>query len=228
VRLCSSGGYASSFSGDIFVLWANSLFHTMYNKDMFFNLLLAILAFLIFAFLLIYSLWLIIPILSGLPWVPTSQHRIRKALELARVQPGEVVYDLGSGDGRVLLTAVRDFGARAIGIEISPLHCLAARWLARFNNLSDQVSIRQGDFYTANLEEADVVFAFMTSAQAVRLRPTLPARLRKGARVVTASFDFDGWLPAKIDQENLVFLYEMPPAPGSLGLYLEQKESMKP
>src|SRR5450759_272917 len=83
--------------------------------------------------------WLVIPILAGLPWRPTSPERIRKALHMAQVLPGEHVYDLGSGDGRVLLVAASEFGALATGIEISWLHCLLSRWLAWANRISDQV-----------------------------------------------------------------------------------------
>jgi len=181
-----------------------------------------LLIFLAAACLIIYGLWFIIPVLSGLPWLPTTPGRVRRALELARVQPGELVYDLGSGDGRVLITAARDFGARAVGIEISPLHCLVSRFLALANGLNQRVSVRLGDFYSADLRDADVVFAFMTSRQALRLQPTLPARLKPGARLVTISFDFDGWLPTSIDRENLIFLYEMPPTSGTLATFLEQ------
>jgi hypothetical protein len=90
------------------------------------------------------------------------------------------------------------------------------------NGVNRQVTIRMGDFYSADLHDADVVFAFMTSRQAQRLRLTLPARLRDGARVVTVSFDFDGWLPTRVDRENLIFLYEMPPTAGTLAEFLER------
>jgi SAM-dependent methyltransferase len=197
----------------------------MWNKNMDLSRLLAAAFILIAVSLLLYCLWLFVPIFSGLPWLPTANARVRRALELAQVRPGEVVYDLGSGDGRVLLAAARFFGARAVGIEISPLHCLAARILALTNGVSERIEIRLGDFYSADLRDADVVFAFMTSRQAPRLMSSLPARLRSGARVVTVSFDFDGWMPARVDRENLVFLYEMPPAPGSLGQFLAQENA---
>ena len=66
---------------------------------------------------------LLLPALSGQPWVPASENRIHRALEMAELKPGEVLYDLGSGDGRVLIAAARDFGARAVGVELSPLLC---------------------------------------------------------------------------------------------------------
>ena len=81
-----------------------------------------------FLFLLISGLWLIVPALYGVPWIPTREKRIRKALQLAKLQPGETLYDLGAGDGRVLIMAAKEFGAQAVGIEIGPVQC-ALGWL---------------------------------------------------------------------------------------------------
>jgi len=175
------------------------------------------------AFTIVFGLWLVVPFVSGLPWFPTHYARIRKALKMAGVRPGEVVYDLGAGDGRVLILAAREFGAKAVGIEISPVHCLEAWIKARLNRVGARVTVRLGNFYTADLAKADVVFAYMTSSQAPRLRPYLESSLKPGARVVTISFDFDGWQPLEFDRENLLFLYRMPPQPGSLSTYLAQK-----
>jgi SAM-dependent methyltransferase len=170
--------------------------------------------------LLFYLLWVVVPIVAGLPWRPTSSRRIRRAMEIARVQPGEVLFDLGSGDGRVLLMAAREYRARAVGIEISPLHCQFSRFMARVNGVADLVNIRRGDFYSADLSTADVVFAYMTSIQVARLRPHLENQLKAGARVVTISFDMDGWEPKVVDRDQLIFLYQMPPQPGNLETYL--------
>ena len=169
--------------------------------------------------LLFYGLSLV-PNLSGLPWRPTAAARIRKALEMAQVQPGELLVDLGSGDGRVLLQAVREFQVRAVGIEISPLHCLLSWLLVRKHRLEHQISIQQADFYRADLSQVDVVFAYMTSKQVSRLRPHLEKQLNPGARVVTISFDIDGWEPKFVDRDQLIFLYQMPPQAGNLGTYL--------
>jgi len=186
---------------------------------------ISLMATLVAAFVLVVllgGLWWLMPILGGLPWIPTAHARIRKALELAQLRPGERLYDLGAGDGRVLILAAREFGARAIGIEFSPLHCLLAVWLARNNRLGAQVTVRREDFFQTDLRDADVVFAFMTSRQAPRLRTHLESQLRPGARVVTVSFDLDGWQPTAIDQTNLLFLYKMPPTPGNVASFLEQ------
>lgn len=166
------------------------------------------------------GLWLIIPLLTGLPWVPTRGRRIRAALRLAGVLPGELVYDLGAGDGRVLLAAARDFGARAVGVEISPIHCFIAWLRANLSGCGKRVTVHWGSFYHADLSNADVVYAYVTSHQAARLRSSLEIQLRPGARVVTISTELDGWQPEQIDQQDLIFLYRMPPTPGSAASYL--------
>ena len=125
--------------------------------------------------------WLILPGLAGLPWRPTSSARIRKALEVARLQPGETIYDLGSGDGRVLVMAAREFQARAVGVEISPIYCLVGRFSAQMHGLEGLVRVVHGDFFTTDLSGADVVFAYMTSRQAARLKPVLDRQLQQGA-----------------------------------------------
>jgi hypothetical protein len=170
--------------------------------------------------LLFYLLWVVVPILAGLPWRPTSTERIRRALEMVRLQPREVLFDLGAGDGRVLVMAAREYRANAVGIEISPLHCQFSRLLAWVNKVGDMVSIRRADFYSADLKTADVVFAYMTSLQVTRLRPHLESQLRDGSRVVTISFDIDGWEPQAVDRDQLIFMYQMPPQPGNLESFL--------
>jgi SAM-dependent methyltransferase len=167
-------------------------------------------------------LWAAVPLATGLPWVPTRDWRIRKALQLAAVQPGEVVYDLGAGDGRVLVMAAREFEARAVGIEISPVHCLIALLRARLAGVGRQVNIHWGSFYQFDFSNAEVVFIYMTQGQADRLRPHLETRLKPGARVVTISSDMDGWQPEQIDRQELIFLYKMPSTPGGIDSYLAQ------
>lgn len=173
-------------------------------------------------FLALFGLWVVVPTLAGLPWRPTALDRARKALKLAGLAPGEMLFDLGSGDGRVLVLAAREFQAKAVGVEISPLHCLMSWLSARLNRVGGLVRIHRGDFYTVDLSQADVVFAYMTSAQTARIKPTLESGLRHGARVVTISFDLDGWEPQEVDRDELIFLYRMPPQPGSLETYLEK------
>jgi ribosomal protein L11 methylase PrmA len=144
-------------------------------------------------------------------------------LELAHVQPGETVYDLGSGDGRALVIAAREFRARAVGVEIEPIHCAAAWLWALLNGVSQHVSILRGDLLQADLRDADVVFLYLTPAFVERVRPHLESQLRPGARVVSLSFDFEGWQPTDIDIGHLIFLYQMPPQPGSIESYMRSR-----
>ena len=162
-------------------------------------------------FLLISGLWLLIPALYGLPWIPTREKRIRKALELAKLKPGETLYDLGAGDARVLIMAAKEFGANAIGIEIGPMQCLVGWLRIFFNGSRTRARMRCGDFYKVDFPSADVVFVYATSSQTFKLLPLLERQLRPGARVVSIAADFSGWVPKLVDRENLIFLYEMPP-----------------
>jgi cyclopropane fatty-acyl-phospholipid synthase-like methyltransferase len=159
-------------------------------------------------FLLVSALWLVIPALYGVPWVPTREARIRKALQMAELQPGEILYDLGAGDGRVLLMAVKEFGAQAIGIEIGPVQC-ALGWLRIILSGSrHRARMRCGDFYRADVAEADVIFVYLTSSQTARLAKKLDQELRPGARVVSIAADFPDWQPSRVDREALIFLYQ--------------------
>ena len=168
-------------------------------------------------------LWILIPALYGLPPVPTQPERIRKALKLANLEPNELLYDLGAGDGRVLSIAAGDFGAKAIGIEIGPIQC-ALIWLrAVASGPGDKIQIRWANFYKADLRNADVVFVYATSNEVMKLASHLERQLKKGARVVSISADFPGWEPSALDEHDLIFIYEMPPAQGSLTTYLLKK-----
>lgn len=157
------------------------------------------------------ALWTLIPALYGLPTVPTGRDRIRAALRLADLRAGEAFFDLGAGDGRVLVLAAREFGARATGIEIGPLQCLVSRWNARRSGVRRSVNVKRENFYRADLRAADVVFLYATSRELRRLQTHLERQLRAGARVVTVGSEFPNWTPNKIDRANLLFLYVMPP-----------------
>jgi SAM-dependent methyltransferase len=170
-------------------------------------------------------LWILVPALYGLPPVPTQPERIRKALTLVNLQPAEVLYDLGAGDGRVLLSAARDFGAKAVGIEAGPIQC-AWIWLrAVASGFGNQIQIRWANFYKADLRNADVVFVYATSKEVMKLAPHLERQLRKGARVVSISADFPDWEPVTLDEHDLIFVYEMPPARGNISSYLMKRAS---
>lgn len=164
------------------------------------------------------GLWLVIPNLYDLPWVPARTLRIRRALEIAGTEPGDTVYDLGTGDGRALIVA-----ARAIGVEIEPVPCLVAWIWACVAGVASQVTIRCGDLYKADLDGADVVYLNLTSPHAKCIAPRLQEKLRAGARVVSLAADIADWKPAAFDRADLTFYYEMPPQPGGLPAYLAEE-----
>ena len=171
-------------------------------------------------------LWILVPAFYGLPSVPTKPERIRKALKLVNLQPDEVLYDLGAGDGRVLLIAAREFGAFSIGLEVGPVQC-ALIWLRIVSSgLADRIQIHWGNFFKADLKEADVVYVYATSQEVLKLAPFLQRQMRAGSRLVSISADFPEWEPSTFDEAELIFVYEMPPESGSLMSYLlkEAKE----
>jgi SAM-dependent methyltransferase len=165
-------------------------------------------------------LWVLIPAFYGLPLVPTRLERIRKALKLANLQPNEILYDLGAGDGRVLFLAAREFGAKAVGIEIGPVQCLLIWLRTLIGGARDQVQIRWANFYKADLHEADVIFVYATSTEVEKLASHLKAQMKRGSRLISISADFPGWEPSVLDQNELIFVYEMPPQEGSITSYL--------
>ncbi len=174
-------------------------------------------------FFVIVLLWILVPALYGLPPVPTSRDRIHHALQLANLQPDEILYDLGAGDGRVLFIAALDFKAKAVGIEIGPMQCLLIWLRVTAGRLGRRVQIRWGNFYQANLRDADVVFVYATSKEVMKLAPHLATQRKQGARLVSISADFSEWEPALVDEHDLIFIYELPPRPGSVTTYMLKK-----
>ena len=118
------------------------------------------------------GLWIVIPRLYGLSRRPARRKTIRRAMQLAGVQPGETVYDLGAGDGRAVVIAAREFGAHATGVEVEPVHCAVAWLWALVNGVLPQVSIRQADLLKADCQDADVVFLYLSPFLSSACDPT--------------------------------------------------------
>jgi SAM-dependent methyltransferase len=177
-------------------------------------------------FLLVFTLallWILVPMLCGLPSIPTKPERIRKALKMANLQPNETLYDLGAGDGRVLLLAAGDFGANAVGIEVGPVQC-AFIWLrALASGFSTKIRVQWGNYLNVDLHDADVVFLYATSQEVLNVASHLEKQLKPGTRVISISADFHEWEPSNFDEHDLIFVYEMPPKGGSLATYLLHK-----
>jgi len=141
---------------------------------------------------------------KGAPYVPTPRHVVMRMLELAEVTADDVVYDLGSGDGRIVIAAAKEFGARGVGVEIDSQLVQRARRRARQAGVADRVTFRQGDLFETDLRDATVVTLYLWPDMNNRLRPKLQRELNSGDRVVSHSFDIDQW-PADttVTMENL-------------------------
>jgi precorrin-6B methylase 2 len=143
---------------------------------------------------------------------PTPMSVVREMLEMAGVGPQDVVYDLGSGDGRMVITAAREFGARGVGIEIDPRLVELARENAQTDGVADRVEFRQGDMYAADVSPATVVTLFLHPEPNLKLRPKLRADLRPGARVVSYIWDMGDWKPdeeRRLDRRRRIYLWRV-------------------
>jgi len=128
---------------------------------------------------------------------PTPQRVVRQMLRLAEVGPGDVVYDLGSGDGRIPITAAREFGARGVGIEIDPRLIGRAEANAIEAEVTERVQFRNEDLFEADFSDATVVTLFLYPDVNLRLRPRLLAELAPGTRVVSYWHDMGDWEPER-------------------------------
>jgi Methyltransferase domain len=146
-------------------------------------------------------------------YLPTPQRVVDAMLRLANVGPGDVLYDLGSGDGRIPVTAARRFGIRAVGIELDARKIAEARCNAQDSGVGQRVEFRQADVFEADFREASVVTLFLFPEMNLRLRPRLRAELAPGTRIVSHRFDLGDWPPdrrAEVDG-HAIFLWIVPP-----------------
>ncbi len=155
---------------------------------------------------------------SFISWVPTPFDDIDNFFKLARVTSADVVYDLGSGDGRLLFAAL-DMGAgSAVGVELDPVQIDKAKKTAREKGVEDRVKFIQADVMDVDLSPATVVLCYLITAASAALKPKLEAELRPGTRVIMESFPVHGWKPIETRGEYKVFyLYRMPPEPSGPG-----------
>ena len=150
--------------------------------------------------------------LRAAPYVPTQKKDIRRMFELAGLKPNELVYDLGAGDGRMVLMAAREFKAKAVGIEFSILPYLISKMRVRLAGLNKKIKIQYGDFYKVSLKKADVVICFLTPMAMRKLSPKFKKELKKGARIVSYAFPLKDWTPLTINKPKTksvaVYLYQ--------------------
>lgn len=129
------------------------------------------------------------------PYVPSTPDAVAAMLKLAHVSPGDTVYDLGCGDGRIVIAAAKVFGARAVGIDIDPDRIRQARENARKARVNNLVRFEENDLFQADIHQATVVTLFLLSSVNRRLRPKLLNDLRPGSRIVSNTFTMGDWKP---------------------------------
>ncbi len=129
------------------------------------------------------------------PFLVTPPEVVDRMLRLARVGPADVVYDLGSGDGRLVIAAARDFRARSVGIEIDPKLVARSREYARHAGVESRVTFLEQDLFQTELSAATVVTLYLTREVNLRLRPKLERELAPGTRIVSFNFDMGDWEP---------------------------------
>lgn len=144
---------------------------------------------------------------ADVPYVATPNETVEGMLELANVSEDDIVYDLGSGDGRIPITAAERYGARGVGIEIKPDLVQRARENAKLSGVRDQVEFRRQDLFEADFSEATIVTLYLFPEVNLKLRPMLLEQLAPGTRVVSHSFDMNGWEPDSTTEVNGDRLY---------------------
>jgi precorrin-6B methylase 2 len=133
------------------------------------------------------------------PYVPTPQEVVERMLELAQVKKGDVVYDLGSGDGRIVVTAAKKYGVRAIGFEIDPERIKESADNIKKAGVGHLVEIRQQDIRTVDLSPASVLTMYLLPEVNLMIRPNIWKQMKPGSRVVSHDFDMGDWKPLKTE-----------------------------
>ncbi|MFX1483417.1 MAG: SAM-dependent methyltransferase [Promethearchaeota archaeon] len=145
--------------------------------------------------------------MKGAPWTPIPRDTAREMLELANVTQDDTVVDLGSGDGRIIIMAAKEFGAKAIGIEVDPFRIIWSRWNVKRSGVQEKVQVVSGNFFDLDLSEATVVTVFQRTGTNNRLKAKLTNELNPGTRVVSYIHLFEGWSPVKAVEDSKIYLY---------------------
>ena len=148
------------------------------------------------------------------PYIPTPQDVVDRMLEVAQVTNKDTVFDLGCGDGRIVITAAKKFGARGVGIDIDKDRIAESRRNARNAGVASLVRFEQGDILNADVSSATVVTLYLVSSSNMKLRPILTKQLQPGARIVSHAFGMGDWQPDKVDKftdargdERVIYLW---------------------
>jgi predicted RNA methylase len=148
------------------------------------------------------------------PYIPTPEAIVDRMLDAAHIKPGEIVYDLGSGDGRIVIEAAQKYGVKAVGVEIRPDLCRQAEARIKALGLEDKVTMMEGSALRVDLSPADVVTMYFLTTSNERLKPNLE-HMKAGSRVVSNEFPVKGWKPVEVlhvktgSMEHSIYVYQI-------------------
>ena len=131
--------------------------------------------------------------------MPTPPQVVQRMLNLAELKAGEVFFDLGCGDGRTVIMAAKDFGARAVGVELREDLVKRALSTVYEQSLQNRITIVNGDMFSVDLTSADVIFLYLTTSANEKIKPKLESELKRGVRVVSHDYEIVGWKPFKTE-----------------------------
>jgi cyclopropane fatty-acyl-phospholipid synthase-like methyltransferase len=153
------------------------------------------------------------------PYVPTSERVVNAMLKLADVKKTDIVYDLGCGDGRIVIAAAKQYGARGVGIDINPERIQQAQANAKVAGVDKLVKFEENDLFDADISQATVVTLYLLPSVNMRLRPKLLKDLKPGTRVVSHSFDMRDWKAEKEDEVDgaRIYLWTVPADSSAIG-----------
>ena len=143
-----------------------------------------------------------------IPFVPSPMHVVHKMLEVAEIKNGDILYDMGSGDGRVVIEAAKKYGIRGIGVDLNAELVAKARENAVKEGVSSLVEFRAQDGLTVDISEATVVTLYMLPDFNAKLRPILDRQLKPGTRVVSHDYEIPGWVPDKVETVKGDFIHD--------------------
>jgi hypothetical protein len=163
---------------------------------------------LIFALLILfYIIWKYWSLAIGAGYDPTPMDRVHKMLELAQVNEKDILYDLGSGDGRIVMTAARKYGAQAVGIEADPFRYIFSWFMVVFFGYKKSVRLQFGSFFKKNLDRATVITVFLYGPTNNKLKEKFQRELKPGTRIVSYIWEFSGWEPEDVLPGDRIYLY---------------------
>ena len=171
--------------------------------------MITILCVLVLIFFLLLAAMVIIPVFFGAPWHPLSDENIDRIVKFADLQPGETFYDLGSGDGRVLIAATREKCVQGVGVEIDPIKVWLSRCFTTTAKLTDKIRICRGNMYDFDVSEADVIYLYLTHQALDRLFPEILSRVKSSVRIVCYRFCIRNMEPVKVNEDKNLFLYRV-------------------